>query len=135
MNKNVKSFLVVVFSTLVVILVYNYHTNRVDIIKESGSITLGKIVKVDDGGEAFDMSAIYEYKVKNKLYSRKVEIAHSDKHNFKGCLWSIEDCSGGLVWVLYSEKEPKESLVNLDYVFSGTDTSNLIRPTSLEGFY
>ncbi len=136
MNKNVKNLLGLILIALIMILGYKYSTIQVDHIKENGSLTLGKITRVDDGGEAFDMSATYEYQVESKVYSRIVEIDHRDRQrNFKGCLWTTKDCSGGFAWVLYSKKEPDESLINLDRIYSASDTASLIKPTSFDGFY
>lgn len=135
-SKIVKNLLGLVLVALIMVLGFKYHAFKVDSIKEDGYITLGQIAKVDDGGEAFDMSATYYYQVENKLYSRKVEISPSDKQrNFKGCLWSSRDCSGGFAWVLYSEREPDESLINLSRIYSLADTSGLVKPKSFDGFY
>jgi hypothetical protein len=136
MNKTIKNLLGLILIVVIMILGYEYSTIRVDYIKENGSLTLGKITRVDDGGEAFDMSATYEYQVENKLYSRKVEIDPRDRQrNFKGCLWSTKDCSGGFAWVLYSMREPGKSLINHSRIYSAADTFNLNKPTSFEGFY
>ena len=136
LNLLTKGFLGLTLIALAIFLGYKYSNQRVEQIKDNGSLTFGKITSVDEGGEAFDMSATYEYQVESKVYSRKVEIDHRDKQrHFEGCLWSTKDCVGNFAWVLFSRKEPRISLVNLSHIYSVSDTAGLIEPSNFDKFY
>lgn len=63
---------------------FQYDKARNEDIKSNCSFVLGRIIDVNGGGVAFDISVSYMYLVNNVSYVRTVEIMPRDKHNFKG---------------------------------------------------
>jgi hypothetical protein len=109
MNNRLKSILVLLIIILIGIYYYNNKRNLTDFIIEDYSFTRGRIVRAytSDGAQIL---MDYTYFVKNSKYKNSFT---PNSYKYRGCYEDFELCDTTEFWVIYSNKEPKKSMIDL----------------------
>ncbi len=120
-------FYVVIFSFILFNIV-NYYIDKNEVYKDP-LITVGWIIEYEEFGIGPNIYVTYEYKAKNKYFTRKID---SPNKRYSECKKNIGICKNKRFKVLYSKKNPSKSLI--DFTVEVQDSNIITIPKSLKNF-
>ncbi|GEM_PF-3249187 len=136
MRKHWKILALSIFTFSLFIVLYKYSVEafssyRENIVKDFSKV-IGELNYVSDGGEASPMKLEYKYLVNYIECRRRIPVKFEYRHHFRGCLNSYSKCRNIGFWVIYSNNNPENSLVDIHHHFIEEEQQEF--PGSLKHF-
>lgn len=130
LNRNSKFFtesILVGIAVLIVIAFTLLKYKKGNEIKENYKVTSGKIVRYFSGGVDLSRSIVYSYEINDKEHFREIIV----NYRFEICN-DFSQCKDKRYWVIYSPKNPENSLINLEIEIQGVENPKF--PDNLDDF-
>jgi hypothetical protein len=109
MKNKEKSFIVLIVLVVLALFLYRKQQNTTEYIREDYTFTKSKIIRAyqSDGGEVW---MEYEYYVNGVKYRNLVA---PSTYEYYDCYKDFEICDTVEFWVIYSNKDPKRSMIDM----------------------